>query len=365
MATTTEHSQTPGTKPVRPIILSSQNPADKMQELTERLEQGIRDVFDSSQYKEYLRVMSKFYNYSFNNVLLIAMQKPDASLVAGFSAWKNHFGRYVKKGEKGIKILAPISRKVKIEEKQEDGAKANMAETAENQEKEEKTKKVITGFKVVSVFDVSQTEGKEFPEYYGAEELAGDVENYVEFFKAVKETSPVSVGFEDIPGEAHGYYHQIEKRIALQEGMSELQNVKTLIHETAHARLHAIDPEVPEERIDQPDQSTREVQAESIAYVVCQHYGLDTAEYSFAYIAGWSTGKELPELRASLDTIRNTAKETITAIDEHLALLRERQKGEMEKDREETQQASIEKRSIYEKEKLDKTIKGKEMMKCL
>ena len=354
----TELAQTPETKPVRPIILSSEHPADKMQELMEKLEQGVKDVFRSDQYKEYLTVMSKFYNYSFNNVLLIAMQKPDASLVAGFSAWKNHFGRHVRKGEKGIKILAPISRKVKIEEKEEGGAKASGAE--EDPDKEKKTRNVITGFKVVSVFDISQTEGKELPEYYGAKELSGYVEDYTDLFAAIRETSPVPVGFEDIPGEAHGYYHQIEKRIALQEEMSELQNIKTLIHETAHARLHAIDLAAPEEeRADQPDQSTREVQAESVAYVVCQHFGLDTSDYSFAYVAGWSSGKEVPELRASLDVIRNAAKETITAIEGQLSLRREYQKESPEKAKQEEPEAGI------TRGRSERPEKGKEMVRCL
>lgn len=356
----TELAQTPETKPVRPIILSSEHPADKMQELMEKLEQGVKDVFRSDQYKEYLTVMSKFYNYSFNNVLLIAMQKPDASLVAGFSAWKNHFGRHVKKGEKGIKIMAPISRKVKIEEKEESGTNTSGGETAEDPGKEKKTRNVITGFKVVSVFDISQTEGKELPEYYGAKELSGYVEDYTDLFAAIRETSPVPVGFEDIPGEAHGYYHQIEKRIALQEEMSELQNIKTLIHETAHARLHAIDLAAPEEeRADQPDQSTREVQAESVAYVVCQHFGLDTSDYSFAYVAGWSSGKEMPELRASLDVIRNAAKETITAIEGQLSLRREYQKESPEKAKQEEPEAGI------TRGRSERPEKGKEMVRCL
>ena len=356
----TELAQTPETKPVRPIILSSEHPADKMQELMEKLEQGVKDVFRSDQYKEYLTVMSKFYNYSFNNVLLIAMQKPDASLVAGFSAWKNHFGRHVKKGEKGIKIMAPISLKVKIEEKEESGTNTSGGETAEDPDKEKKTRNVITGFKVVSVFDISQTEGKELPEYYGAKELSGYVEDYTDLFAAIRETSPVPVGFEDIPGEAHGYYHQIEKRIALQEEMSELQNIKTLIHETAHARLHAIDLAAPEEeRADQPDQSTREVQAESVAYVVCQHFGLDTSDYSFAYVAGWSSGKEMPELRASLDVIRNAAKETITAIEGQLSLRREYQKESPEKAKQEEPEAGI------TRGRSERPEKGKEMVRCL
>lgn len=364
MATETEQAQILESKPVRPIILSSGHPADKMQELMEKLEQGVKDVFNSSQYKEYLTVMSKFYNYSFNNVLLIAMQKPDASLVAGFSAWKNHFGRHVKKGEKGIKIMAPISRKVKIEEEREEGSQNKNTGKTEDPEQETGIKKITTGFKVVSVFDISQTEGKELPEYYGAEELSGDVEGYADFFAAVRESSPVPVRFEDIPGEAHGYYHQIEKRIALQERMSELQNIKTLIHETAHARLHAIDPAAPEEeRADQPNQSTREVQAESVAYVVCQHYGLDTSDYSFAYVAGWSSGKEMPELRASLDVIRNTARDTITAINHQLSLRREHEKESPEMEQRKIKQEEPE--AGMSKGKPEEPTKGKEMVRCL
>ena len=304
--------------------------------------------------------MSKFYNYSFNNVLLIARQKPDASLVAGFSAWKKQFGRYVKKGEKGIKIIAPVSKKVKEEVKE--GATGQPA--AEDGEKEEKTRHIIAGFKVVSVFDVSQTEGKELPAYYGAEELSGDINDYSDFFEAVKETSPVPVEFEDIPGHAQGYYHQTEKRIALQEGMSELQNVKTLIHETAHAKLHAINPEKPEkEPVIRTDQSTREVQAESIAYVVCQHFGLDTSDYSFAYIAGWSTGKELPELRASLEIIRDTAKKTIEEINVQLSMRLEHQIETPDKNKEETKEMLPEIERTYKKGQT--AGQRKEMVRCL
>ena len=311
-------------QPVRPLLFTSRAPADRMKELTDRLEQGIRDVFQSRQYQEYLQVMAKFYDYSFNNVLLIAMQKPDASLVAGYTAWQKQFGRHVKKGEKGIRILAPMFWKKKGEESKK---------TAEQPEEEEKAEKILTGFTVVSVFDISQTEGKELPTY-GVPMLQGDVEGYAEFFQAAREVSPVPVSFEAIQGEAHGYYHQMEKRIAVAEGMGELQNVKTLLHEIAHAKLHALDPDTKKGQ-EALDRHTKEVQTESVAYVVCQHYGLDTSEYSFAYVAGWSSGRELPELRSSLETIRSTAREMITGIDARLLLLREKQKTQERKDEDE------------------------------
>lgn len=321
MASSVEQQSLPASEPVRPILLTSRNPTDKMKELTDRLEEGIQEVFQSRKYQEYLQVMSKFYNYSFNNLILIAMQKPDASLVAGYSAWQKQFGRHVKKGEKGIKILAPMFRKRKVDEEEK-----TVTESAEGQTEEtEKIEKVITAFKVVSVFDVSQTEGKELPSY-GVDMLQGGVEDYSNFFQAIRKIAPVPVGFEDIPGEAHGYYHQTEKRIAIAEGMSEIQNVKTLLHEIAHAKLHDIDMDVPEEQQkNQPDRYTKEVQAESIAYVICQHYGMDTSEYSFAYIAGWSTDREVPELKASLDTIRSTAREMITGIDQQLSVIRKKE----------------------------------------
>ena len=180
----------------------------------------------------------------------------------------------------------------------------------------------------MSVFDVSQTEGEPLPSI-GVDELAGSVEQYEDFFKALEQTSPVPMAFEDIPGGSHGYYHLTEKRIAIQENMSELQTLKTAIHEIAHAKLHTIDPETPvTEQADRPDSRTREVQAESVAYAVCQHYGLDTSDYSFGYVAGWSSGKDLKELRASLETIRATAHELITTIDGHLAELQQQRQAQ-------------------------------------
>ena len=312
-------------RPVIPIVLTSEKPAEKLKEITDRLEQGITELFDSERYKEYLRVMSKFHNYSFNNTLLIAMQKPDASLIAGFSAWKNNFGRNVMKGQKGIKILAPSPFKIKKEMEKIDPQTQKAIIGKDGKPVTEEKEITIPAFKVVSVFDVSQTEGREIPDI-AVNMLTGDVEHYKDVFAALEKTSPVPVGFEKIEGGAHGYYHLEDKRIALDEGMSELQTLKTLIHEIAHAKLHDIDLNAPLEDLEnRPDRRTREVQAESIAYTVCQHYGLDTSDYSFGYVAGWSAGRELAELKSSLETIRSTAAEIINSIDEHIAELQKTQ----------------------------------------
>ena len=319
-------------RPVIPIVLTSEKPADKLKEITDRLEQGIMELFDSDRYKEYLRVMSKFHNYSFNNTLLIAMQKPDASLVAGFQSWKNNFKRNVVKGEKGIKILAPSPFKIKQEMEKIDPATQKPVIGADGKPVKEEKEITIPAFKVVSVFDVSQSEGKELPDI-AVDMLTGDVECFKDVFAALEKTSPVPIGFEKIEGNSHGYYHLEEKRIAIDEGMSELQTIKTAIHEIAHAKLHDIDPNAPkEERAGRPDRRTREVQAESVAYAVCQHYGLDTSDYSFGYVAGWSSGRELDELKSSLETIRSTAAEIINSIDEHLQeIQKERDKEQAQK----------------------------------
>ena len=279
------------------------------------------------------RVMSKFHNYSFNNTLLIAMQKPDASLVAGFQSWKNNFKRNVVKGEKGIKILAPSPFKIKQEMEKIDPATQKPVIGADGKPVKEEKEITIPAFKVVSVFDVSQTEGKELPDI-AVDMLTGDVERFKDVFAALEKTSPVPIGFEKIEGNSHGYYHLEEKRIAIDEGMSELQTIKTAIHEIAHAKLHDIDPNAPkEEQAGRPDRRTREVQAESVAYAVCQHYGLDTSDYSFGYVAGWSSGRELDELKSSLETIRSTAAEIINSIDEHLQeIQKERDKEQVQKE---------------------------------
>lgn len=314
-------------QPVTPILLNGQNSAERMKEITDRLETGIQELFESERYKAYLTTMSKFHSYSFNNTLLIAMQ--GGQLVAGYNKWKDDFHRNVKKGEKAIKILAPAPFKAKKEVQKLD-AQGRPVMGKDGKPVTEVQEIQVPAFKIVSVFDVSQTEGEPLPSI-GVEELTGSVERYGEFFKALEQTSPVPIGFEDIPGGSHGYYHLTEKRIAIQEGMSELQTLKTAIHEIAHSKLHAIDPETPAiEQADRPDSRTREVQAESVAYAVCQHYGLDTSDYSFGYVAGWSSGKDLKELKASLETIRVTAHELITTIDGHLAQLQKERQAQQE-----------------------------------
>ena len=318
----------PQPQPVIPINLTAEKPAEKLKEITDRLEQGITELFDSERYKEYLRVMSKFHNYSFNNSLLIAMQKPDASLIAGFTAWKNQFQRNVKKGEKGIKIIAPSPFKIKQETEKIDPQTQKPVIGRDGKPVTEEKEITIPAYKVVSVFDVSQTEGKELPDI-AVDALTGDVEQYSVFFAALEKTSPVPIGFEKIEGGAHGYYHLEDKRIALDEGMSELQTLKTAIHEIAHAKLHDIDLNAPkDEQQPRVDRRTREVEAESVAYTVCQHYWLDTSDYSFGYVAGWSSGRELAELKSSLETIRSAAADIINSIDGHIAELQKQHEVE-------------------------------------
>ena len=320
-------AEAPAQPQVIPIILNSKNSADRMKEITDKLETGIMDLFESDRFQAYLDTMARFHNYSFNNTILIAMQ--GGQLVAGYNKWRDEFHRNVKKGEKGIKIFAPAPYKVKKEVPKLDEQGQPVKDKDGNTVTEQKEIQV-PAFKIVSVFDVSQTEGEPLPSL-GVEELAGDVERYQDFFKALEQTSPVPMAFEDIPGGSHGYYHLTEKRIAIQENMSELQTLKTAIHEIAHAKLHAIDPEAPAaEQQNRPDSRTREVQAESVAYTVCQHYGLDTSDYSFGYVAGWSSGKDLKELKASLETIRATAHELITTIDGHLAELQKQRQAQQE-----------------------------------
>lgn len=312
--------------PIRPIELTATDTAGKVKEITAQLEAGVKDLFNSERYQDYLKAMSKFHDYSLNNTLLIVMQKPDASLVAGFNKWRDEFERHVKRGEKGIKILAPAPYKIKKElEKLDPDGKPIIGE--DGKPVTEQKEITVPAFKVVSVFDVSQTDGKEIPDI-AVDSLTGSVEQYEDFFKALEQTSPVPVGFERIESGAHGYYHNAEKRIALNEGESELQTVKTLIHEIAHAKLHDIDLNAPpEQQQERPSRRTREVEAESIAYTVCQHFGLDTSDYSFGYVAGWSSDKDIKELKASLENIRATASELITEIDGHFRELQQQREA--------------------------------------
>ena len=294
--------------------------AQQVREITDKLEQGIKELFESERFKEYLRTMSKFYNYSFNNTLLIAMQKPEATYVAGYTSWQRNFDRQVMKGEKGIKILAPAPYKAQEEREKIDPLTQKPVIGADGKTVTETVEVLRPAFKVVSVFDVSQTDGKELPDII-VDELKGTVENYEAFFDALKQESPVPISFEDIPGGAKGFFSPVESRIAIQEGMSEIQTVKTAIHEIAHAKLHAVNPDEKTAPEDKKDRHTKEVEAESVAYTVCQRYGIETSDYSFGYIAGWSSGKETKELKSSLDTIRKTAAEMIEGIDAKLKVL--------------------------------------------
>ena len=307
--------------PVLPIILSSEKPADKMKEITDRLEQGILGIYESDRYADYLRTMSKFHNYSFNNTILIAMQ--GGSLVKGYKQWEKEFDRHVKPGEKAIKILAPSPFTVKKQVEKIDPDTQKPVFDKDGKAVTEEKEIQIPAFRVVSVFDVSQTEGKELPDL-GIKELTGDVEQYQNFFAALERTSPFDISFEALGGSVKGRCNYEEKRIFINEGMDELQNIKTAIHEIAHATLHDTALAMPE----RPDRRTREVQAESVAYAVCQHYGLDTSDYSFGYIAGWSSGKELAELKGSLETIRSTAASLVDTIDGHFAEIQKAQDKE-------------------------------------
>ena len=321
--------------PVLPIILSSEKPANKMKEITDRLEQGILGIYESDRYADYLRTMSKFHDYSLNNTILIAMQ--GGNLVKGYKQWEKEFDRHVKPGEKAIKILAPAPFTVKkqVEKIDPDTQKPVFDKNGKAVTEEKEIQ--IPAFRVVSVFDVSQTEGKELPDL-GIKELTGDVEQYQDFFAALERTSPFVMGFEALSGGVKGRCNYEEKRISINEGMDELQNIKTAIHEIAHATLHDIDKDAPE----RPDRRTREVQAESVAYAVCQHYGLDTSDYSFGYIAGWSSGKELAELKGSLETIRSTAANLIDTIDGHFAEIQKAQDKEQTTEQAQTpQEATI------------------------
>ena len=285
-------------------MADNQTEKQKVQELTDKLERGLTELFNSDSYKNYLSTMSKFHNYSFNNTLLIAMQKPEASLVAGYKAWQKNFERHVNKGEKAIRILAPAPYKIKEERDKIDPVTQEIMLDRDGNPQKEEVEITIPAFRAVSVFDVSQTDGKPIPQLE-AKELLSDVEGYQDMIHAVEAVSPVPIEMEEIAGESKGYFDREARRIAVQENMSESQTLKTMIHEVAHSMLH-----------------NKEVEAESIAYTVCQHFGVDTSEYSFGYIAGWSSGRDTKELKSSMDTIRRTASELITGIEEQLEEIR-------------------------------------------
>lgn len=296
-------------------IESRDKRADELHQITDKLEKGVKDVFQSDKYKQFLNVMAKFPRYSVNNTMLIMMQRPDAQLCQSFTGWKQ-MGRYVKKGEKGISILAPAPYKIEREQTKLD-EKGRPVFDADGEPVKEKVEVTIRAFKVVKTFDLSQTDGKELPTI-GPSELVGNIEGYPKLLQALQEISPVPVSFELIDGDAKGFYHLEDKKIVVQDGMSEVQTIKTLLHEMAHEKLHDKD-NVPEAK--DISRNGKEVEAESVAYVVCQHYGINTSDYSFSYVAGWSEGKETPELKASLDKIRQTASEFIYQIDQRMEVL--------------------------------------------
>ena len=300
-------------------MADNQAEKQKVQELTDKLERGLTELFNSESYKNYLSTMSKFHNYSFNNTLLIAMQKPEASLVAGYKAWQKNFDRHVNKGEKAIRILAPAPYKIKEERDKIDPVTQEIMLDRDGNPQKEEVEITIPAFRAVSVFDVSQTDGKPIPELE-AKELLSDVEGYQDMIHAVEAVSPVPIEMEEIAGESKGYFDREARRIAVQENMSESQTLKTMIHEVAHSMLH--NKEVEQDEQARKDRNTKEVEAEGIAYTVCQHFGVDTSEYSFGYIAGWSSGRDTKELKSSMDTIRRTASELIIGIEEQLEEIR-------------------------------------------
>ena len=300
-------------------MADNQTEKQKVQELTDKLERGLTELFNSESYKNYLSTMSKFHNYSFNNTLLIAMQKPEASLVAGYKAWQKNFERHVNKGEKAIRILAPTPYKIKEERDKIDPVTQEIMLDRDGNPQKEEVEITIPAFCAVSVFDVSQTDGKQIPELE-AKELLSEVERYQDMIHAVEAVSLVPIEMEEIAGESKGYFDREARRIAVQENMSESQTLKTMIHEVAHSMLH--NKEVEQDEQARKDRNTKEVEAESIAYTVCQHLGVDTSEYSFGYIVGWSSGRDTKELKSSMDTIRRTASELITGIEEQLEEIR-------------------------------------------
>lgn len=295
---------------------------NKVQEITDRLETGIKELFDSEKYVTWLNTMSKFHEYSLNNTILIAMQRPDATMVAGYTQWQKDFERNVNKGEKAIRILAWNPHKEKVERDKIDPETHEPVKDENGNTFKEIAEVQRPSYKVVNVFDVSQTEGKEIPTL--ATELQGNARNFQDFFEALKRTCPVPIEFENINGSARGYFHQKDQRIAIQEGMSEIQTIKTAIHEMAHQKLHSVEQENNQSYQSKKQEekaqtrSEKEVEAESVAYTVCQHFGIDTSDYSFGYVAGWSQGKEMAELKASLLTIRRAAASMIDDIEGHI-----------------------------------------------
>lgn len=296
-----------------------------MDSIMQSLESGVEELFTSNRYKEFLKTMAKFHNYSFNNTMLIAMQRPDATLVTSYKNWQS-MGRQVMKGEKGITIIAPAPyKKMKEKEVLDENQRPIMG--TDGKPKTEKVEVTVPHFKAVTVFDIAQTSGEPI-QTLAPELLTAAVQDFDSFMQAIQKISPVPIRFDEIDGNANGYYHNADKEIVIKKGLSESQTLKTAIHETAHAKLH--DREIMESLGVEKDRLTKEVEAESVAYCVCSSFGLDTSDYSFPYIAGWSSSREMKEMKASMDVIRKTAGEMIDRLTEELEIiLEEKQKTEL------------------------------------
>lgn len=290
---------------------AEENRKKEMDEIMGKLESGVASVTNSEEYRKLMDTIAKFPRYSINNNILIMLQRPDATLGQSFTGWKE-MNRFVKKGEKGIRILAPAPYKI---EKEQDkiGQDGKPVLDQDGEPVKETVQINVNAFKPVSTFDISQTEGEPLPQI-GVTELDGNVEGYSVMLDAIKLVSPVPIEFENIESGAKGYFHLAENRIAIQEGMSEVQTVKTAIHEMAHQKLHSVEAQQLKEG--KQSRASKEVEAESVAYVVCKHFGIDTSDYSFSYVAGWSEGKKTPELKESLQTIRRAASEMITSLED-------------------------------------------------
>ena len=300
---------------------------EQLKEITERLEQGVKDLFTSEKYTEYLKTMSQFHNYSFNNTLLIAMQKPESTLVAGYGTWNKKFHRQVKRGEKGIKIIAPVPIREKEEVEKFDPETNEPVLRPDGQPETEEVEHIIPRFRVSTVFDISQTQGDPLPEL-DAPELMGSVENFDIFMEAIRMVSPAPMRYAKIEGDTKGYYSNVNKEIVIRDGMSEKQTMKTAIHEVTHAMCH--DRDRMEELGENKNKMTIETEAESVAFTVCSFFNLDTSDYSFPYLAGWASSMDMKEMRTSMDFIRKTAGSFIDSMVENIQKLQKEKAAERE-----------------------------------
>ncbi|MCR4929106.1 MAG: ssDNA-binding domain-containing protein [Lachnospiraceae bacterium] len=305
---------------------TQQSMKEKVSELVGKLEDGLKEIFDSDKYKNYLNTMAKFHNYSVNNTLLINQQKPDATLVAGFDSWARNFGRHVKKGERGIKIIAPAPYMVKKEKQLVDPKTGEKIFNPDGTPKTTEVEVKIPVFKVSYVYDISQTYGKELPTL-GVAELGNTVDRAKDYIDSLKKVSPVPIEFGVTNGDSKGFYSLSNQSITIKDGMSDAQTIKTMVHEISHAKLH--NPEALKEEGKRKSKGTIEMEAESVAYIVCQHFGIDTSDYSFGYIAGWSEGKGTEELKESMQSIRETSSEMIYRIEGNLRAI-DRDKAKQE-----------------------------------